>query len=550
MSRLFRHALTGAGLAVALSSCTSPQVASTCAIPELGQKVGTDNHPATAADRDTALKACFNQVSNNYIDTTLQKDLDILFLIDNSPSMSPKQKALAAAIPQFIAKIDATGANYHVGITTSDVGSYTAPGTPWSVSLGSCNSFEGDDGALQRVACNTRTGVTSGALDACNSLCPDPSFVPVDGKGFISKINGVNNIKGADPMAPQKAFQCMALVGDAGCGIEGQLDGAKRALDGHNPMNTDFLRPNSVLAVIFITDEDDCSVTVPSGRKENDPVTMDCAAPDKNAPYNCYNPDYRCVARDMECTEPLNQTGVKTGCHEKAQSYLEPVSTYVNFFQSLRPSSKLLISGIWSPAIGANKGADNSGQFIVSYTNGGTKSDTLNRGLQTDGACYKADEPAIFGRPQVRLSKFIAQFKDSIEQSVCNVTKYPDVLDNIASAIKTKLEAQCINVVPKLLNNKPVCLVGDVDDKTPNNAPDQPFPVCSDTCCKGWAAAPSPTAEDPGVKAACAGEATDSCFCALPSTQAGVCANGAVAGIWRKGMAPAGKVTNFRCARQ
>ena len=43
-----------------------------------------------------------------------------------------------------------------------------------------------------------------------------------------------------DPMSgkmvdrgPIHAFQCMALVGDSGCGIEGQLEASMRALDGH-----------------------------------------------------------------------------------------------------------------------------------------------------------------------------------------------------------------------------------------------------------------------------------------------------------------------------
>ncbi len=528
-----RHALMG-GLALGFSSCVSPQVANTCSV--------TATDPATRAQQ---LGACFNQISNDSVATTTQKDLDILFLIDNSPSMSPKQSALAAAIPQFIQKIDGFGANYHVGIATSDVGSYAAPGTPWSISLGSCNSFEGDDGMLQRVACTTRTGVSSAALAACNALCPDPSYVPVDGKGFISKVNGINNIKSTDPMAPQKAFQCMALVGDGGCGIEGQLEGARRALDGHNPMNSEFLRPGSVLAVIFITDEDDCSVSVPTERQENDPVTMDCATPDKNAAFRCYNPDYRCIARDVQCNEPLNQTGTKTGCTERSSSYLTSVATYVNFLQSLRPFSKLLVSGIWSPTIGAGTGANNSGQFIVAQPVGGTGSDTLNRGMQTDAACYNVADPTIFGRPQVRLSKFLSQFLDGIERSVCDTGQFPDVLDQIAAKIIPKLGPQCLSVVPKIQGGQPVCLVGDVDAATPHVAPDQPFPVCGDGCCKAWADAAKPTADDAGIKAACDAEPA-TCFCAVAGTQ-GACA-GAVAGVWRKGKAPAGKVVNFRCA--
>ncbi len=548
MSRLNRLFLgfSGAGLALALSSCASPQVASTCAIPANG----------TPAERNAALSACFSASSNNYVDTTLQKNVDILFMIDNSPSMSPKQSALANAIPGFIQAIDATGADYHVGITTSDVGSWAQAGSGWS-NLGSCDTFAGDDGTLQTTACTNRMFTNPMAPTECMTLCPDPSYLPTDGSGFISKVNGVNNIKSTDPMAPQKAFQCMAMVGDQGCGIEGQLEGAKRALDKHNPANANFLRNDSVLSVIFITDEDDCSVS-PSGRPDNDPNTMDCSTPDPNAPYSCYNPDYRCIAQDIECNEPLNQQGNKTGCQERASSYLNPVGTYVNFFGSLRPTSKLLMSGIWAPPVipnALNNGANNSGQFNVVYANGGTTSDTLNRDVNMNAACYDVADSTIYARPQIRLSKFIAQFPDSIEQSICDTGNYPAALANIATKIKTKLSAQCLNIVPKTANGKPggapLCLVGDVDDTNPNNAPTNPFPECNATCCAGWAASSTPTAQDPTVMTACASETATACFCAVQSTaNPPECPGGVVAGIWRTTAAPANKVTNFRCAAQ
>src|SRR5262249_2229062 len=140
---------------------------------------------------------------------------------------------------------------------------------------------------------------------------------------------------------------------------------------------------------------------------------------------------------------------------------------------------------------------------------------------------------------------------DSIEINVCEPDKYPDALDSIAAAIKTKLEANCLPVVPKMSGGKPICIVGDVDQRTPNNSPDVAFPTCSTACCSGWAAATQPTKDAGGVKAACAGETPDACYCALPST-AGICMGGSVFGVWRKGGAdgPSDKVTNVKCAGQ
>ena len=394
----------------------------------LGVRCASDDACGDGLACDTATGACARPPR--------VQDVDILFLIDNSPSMAPKQAALARAIPAFIRRIDSSGANYHVGIATSDVGTNVAPGTPWGGSVGSCDTFEGDDGVLQNVACTTRVNVTSEARTACTALCPDPKYLPTDGKRFISKTAGVTNVPKdvrLDPVTgkmvdfgPINAFDCMALVGDGGCGVEGQFEGAKRALDGHRSENAGFLRSNSLLAVIFITDEDDCSVQA-ARRSENNPSTRDCASPDKNASYECFNMDYRCQARALDCAEPLNTAGAKTACAERASSYLEPVQRYVTFLSGLRPRSKLFVSGIWTlPPI------DKSG-LSVSAVAGGTATPFLNR-----DRVLCAAEPAVSGMPQLRLSKLAGQFRDSVQVNLCDTSKYPDALDAIARAIVSK----------------------------------------------------------------------------------------------------------------
>ena len=80
--------------------------------------------------------------------------------------------------------------------------------------------------------------------------------------------------------------------------------------------------------------------------------------------------------------------------------------------------------------------------------------------------------------------------------------------------------------------------------------PDKTFPVCSATCCQGWANADQASTEDPTIRAACAAETQD-CFCAVQSTK--VCqetSKGWIGGVWRKDLAPPpyGKGPSFRCA--
>ena len=165
MSRpLLTRTLAGALLSLTAVACTAPQVGSPCPIPT----------NADAKTRTEAVQKCFGLIAGNSNDFRLKKDVDILFVIDNSPSMSPKQKALAENIPKFIEKIDSFGVNYHVGIVTTDVGTTVSDGATWGAgSEPSCDTFSGDDGRLQDTTCDKRNTVTPEAANACTALCPD-----------------------------------------------------------------------------------------------------------------------------------------------------------------------------------------------------------------------------------------------------------------------------------------------------------------------------------------------------------------------------------------
>lgn len=549
-------------LGAALSGCSSPQYGNSCVIP--------DN--ASETERAEALARCRGSITDHYWPQGARKEVDILFVIDNSPSMSPKQQALSAQIPNFIRGIESLNVNYHVGIVTTDVGSTTSPSSPWGGSVGSCNTFAGDDGKLQAVPCTDRQDLTAQAKNACAALCPDPRFVPTSSQRFISKIDGVTNVPRSlepDPktgqmvdQGPARAFQCMALVGDAGCGIEAPLEAAMRALDGHSTENKDFLRPNSLLAVIFITDEDDCSVQL-ARRNENAPVMRSCD-PTQPDSYDCYNIDFRCLARSSQCDQTLLTPGQKSNCKERPGSYLEPVDKYYKFLSAVRPGEdKLVVSGIWTkPSLLAG------GKLVVSGDANSTPS--LNRAPGTDASCAYSKDQQVFGQAQHRLSKFASMFGTTTvngktepavpELSICDIDTYDQALTKIRDAIAVRLQPWCLGAVPKTsATGQPTCLVGDVDEKTPNATPDVLFPSCSATCCSGWAAAQEPTAKDPGIQAACAGETTEACYCAVTSA-VGTCAsskNGVVVppvigGVWRRGGAepPVGKVASFRCASQ
>src|SRR5262249_1180318 len=112
-------------------------------------------------------------------------------------------------------------------------------------------------------------GAGANAVELCNNdqgifqatprgTCTAAGLMP--GQTYISNVNGVANYTGNI----SDTFSCIAALGQDGCGFEGQLKSVARALgaDGFAPPpeNTGFLRPNAFLAVVLITNEDDCSV--------------------------------------------------------------------------------------------------------------------------------------------------------------------------------------------------------------------------------------------------------------------------------------------------
>ncbi len=226
--------------------------------------------------------------------------LDLLFMIDNSGSMADKQKLLSEAVPKLLDRlmnppcvVESTGEiirvasptelcprgerefpplnDVHVGVITSSLGS-----------LGSAN-------------CKT------------NSLDPESLFYANDfghlvatvrpnapatykDLGFLAWDNRPVGAPNRDPLATndltaiqQSLGQMVNLAGEAGCGFESSLEswyrflidpvpfenatvleGGKLELTGIDQVLLEqrkaFLRPDSMVAILMLTDENDCSM--------------------------------------------------------------------------------------------------------------------------------------------------------------------------------------------------------------------------------------------------------------------------------------------------
>jgi hypothetical protein len=165
------------------------------------------------------------------------REVDVVFVVDDSSSMAPAQARLAAGFPMFMDTLRALpgGApDLHVAVVSSDMGA--------------------GDGSIDGCAGNGKAGrfqfTPRGACTATN-LQP--------GATFIADASGVTNYTGAI----EDVFRCIAPLGETGCGFEQPFAALTRALgaDGSAPPteNQGFLRPDARLAIVLVTNEDDCT---------------------------------------------------------------------------------------------------------------------------------------------------------------------------------------------------------------------------------------------------------------------------------------------------
>jgi hypothetical protein len=206
------------------------------------------------------------------------RELDVLFVLDNEESTSDHQINLLLAVPALIAAISLDGPpDLHLGVITPDMGSSSVNGTApgiGGVSQGGCFGT-GDRGELYMHR-------------------------------FATDAVGVREL---------------FFVGSDGCGFQQPLAAMRAAFT--NPSNVGFRRPEAALGVIVIADEDDCSALDPS---LFDPPSATLGALSH----------FRCAQFGLTCAEPdMTSPGPRTNCVPKTDSVLiEDPADFVNVLRS------------------------------------------------------------------------------------------------------------------------------------------------------------------------------------------------------------------------
>jgi hypothetical protein len=425
-----------------------------------------------------------------------ERAIDILFMIDNSPSMDPKQTALATNFPKMIAALQALPGglpDVHIGVVSSNMGAGNG------AMGGNCGNGLGDRGLLWGNDPNDLTA--SVAPGSAYTVTPAGCGLN-SGARWISDIQDPNNpgrIRNYDTsMQLQDVFSCLAkAVGVAGCGEEHQLQATRVALipqAGINEANNGFLRPNAYLAIVLITDEDDCSANnddtknddmfnMSTKRDVGDTTSLRCAARGHLCGGDVI-PNYDSSAGGVGYTGTTPFSHPFTDCSAKDQRLInndpknpdyvylplidvQDVINNINFTKGAMAQQKILVSGIigWPPDPAVDKNLPASLQQNANYRidKDSTSLPASQQSLwdympicsdptqkSADGNIYKA-----YGG--LRLKKFIDAFGDKGKAfSICN-SDFSGAMKQIGDAIVQVLKPGCV----------PYPLI-DSDPTTPN----------------------------------------------------------------------------------
>lgn len=351
--------------------------------------------------------------------------IDVLLMIDNSSSMADKQVVLARAVPKLIERlvfpqcVDADGNPEPNGATTRTgpcPDSYKAEFDAVrdinvgviSSSLGAAGSNQCEGAANQdlgRLLSRKLDGSTAPTYQNLGFLawdpdqkreCADGSECPgsSDSDGFISTLTDM-----------------VAGVGESGCGYEASLEaayhflvepepwltiGANGTKEGRDDLLLEqraaFLRPDSLVAVILLTDENDCSFRIdglgtfgasrdtamPRPREEcaADPNDACCASCIEAVPEGCSGNGgceepgcveaAQCPGNFFDASGP--ESDANTRCADQKRrfgvDFLYPTERYVNAFsRPLINPRRLDLStdgenDVANPLFAGNRGSD------------------------------------------------------------------------------------------------------------------------------------------------------------------------------------------------
>jgi len=398
------------------------------------------------------------------VSASINRNVDVLFLIDDSSSMRLLQDKLVQSFPAFITRLqDPPGLpNIHIAVVSQDMGAGDG-------SISSCDGSHGKNGIFQYTARGTctSTGLQTGAT-------------------FIADVGGTRNYTGnlAD------VFTCIAALGETGCGFEHQFSAILRALgaDGQAPPpeNEGFLRPDAYLAIVMLTNEDDCSEL--PGKPFFEVFTNNNVASQLGPPIN-----FRCNEFGHLCD---NGSGNKAPPGRLAPN--NDVNSMVSYASCVSNETGQNLRTVADTASRIKALKADASQVAVMSIQGPTvpytvtwKAPFASEGDTSCGApscpwpaiahsCAAADNS--FADPGIRTSEFVSAFGDNgLVLPICSDSLGPS-MDRAAQLINGLLGPPCI---PGLVGmnpatGKPDCKVTERTRSATGMTTTKTVPACAD----------------------------------------------------------------------
>lgn len=242
--------------------------------------------PVDSAQNGRGITDGATEYNEGYRLSSTQYDgVDLLIVLDNSGSMAEEQKILATQFFPIINKLTRpvqgdpgwsfpAVENMKVALVTSDMGLQYGDNGDISLSptgVSTCDNPVGDNGSLRRST-EMNINIQNGVIE-CVPLadqCPDGFECSND--GYCVADSGIGTVtcppSDADVLstaatAPNSEIAtqtaCLAIQGTEGCGFEQPLEAMVRGLEVH----PGFVEDNHILAVVVVSDEEDCSISNP-----------------------------------------------------------------------------------------------------------------------------------------------------------------------------------------------------------------------------------------------------------------------------------------------
>jgi hypothetical protein len=338
------------------------------------------------------------------------RQLDLVFVIDNSGSMTEEQANLRRNFPDFMRVLENIMGGLpdtRIAVVSTNMGAGpTAPGRECPVL--------GDKGAFQvKAGCG---------LDASKN----GFFLTTDGKGAKNFTGDLSTV-----------FSCLASLGNEGCGYEHQLQALRAALAASEPTsniaitNRGFLRKDAFLGIVILSDEDDCS-------GEPDASIYKDAVPGQSGSLRCTLVGHVCNDKPIPASKDFKTTLGACKPYERQagekQTHLINVQEFVSFIKGLKGGNedKIIVSSI----IGWNENPQTPyGLSERRLDGGGTE-------LELSPVCSLAQTGTA--APALRLSQFTKSFKYNTVDTICQAD-LADAMKKIGEKMAYAINPSCLS---------------------------------------------------------------------------------------------------------